>query len=366
MGFGVPPVIINRFVSTFKIFFNRFPFLWTGEKLNQLMTTIQHELSLCQNTINAVYNARYILGSTGIELDRWGEVLQCTRYQGETDNYYRERLLIAFRDFQQTLIIRVLKDAVTAVTGTEPECREHYPLIPRLAQYAAILPASRIPLFSWPAHLYSYEHLLFTSFVLGNHNWIQNGGFEIGDWGGDEEQSTEQVYKGIYSAKLIADGSQEVFSGKSNRINIDPATYKYTISTWVNLTSYTQGKFVLRAIFYDASDIELGYRDWCELIAVTTGWEKKFYKFEEPDFPVNTAKIDFQFAWLHVDVDMPIGTAYVDNYKFEIGDSATEDWSSSELSAMDESLRNVKLATLVVWLAENSGLGYYVLIKEVL
>lgn len=340
-----------RYSFNFNILKNRFPFKWKGENINNFMKAIKDVKNDFVTTLNSVYDTRYISYSSGEELDRWGELLGVSREAEEDDDTYRARLLVAFRDIQDSLVIEVLKNAIKATTNSEPSCREHYKEIPRFP-------------FLWPAKLFSYVHLLKASFILGNLNHIENGGFEDGTWGGSETQSSTEKYKGDYSAELISNGTAEVFSGNSNRINIDPATYTYTVSAWVNITSYTQGKYALRAIFYDSGDNQLGTLDWKEFTAVTTGWEKSTYTFDPGDFPVNTAKIDFQFAWILDGAIIPSGTAYVDNYKFEISDAATEDWTETELNTMASDLQGVKLATLKIYLVENSGLGYYVLKKE--
>jgi len=354
---------MSRYSLNFKILQNRFPFKWDGDHLNNLMKAIKDILSDVTTKINEVYDTRFITYAAGTELDKWGGVLDCTRSTGENDATYKARLLVAYRDIQETLVVEAYKDAIMATTSAEPQCREHYSLLPKFKSGIDPLGSST---FTWPAHLYSYEHLLTASFVLGNLNHVQNSGFEQGDWGGPETQSAAQKYKGDYSAELISNGTAEIFSGLSNRINIDPATYTYTISAWVNITSYTQGKYVLRAIFYNSSDTQLGTMDWKEFTAVTTGWGKSSYTFLSGDFPANTAKIDFQFAWILDGAVIPSGTAYIDNYKFEIADSATEDWTQTELATIATDLQNVKLATLRVWLTEDSGLNYYVLKKEVL
>lgn len=342
---------MSRFSFNFKILTKRFPFLWKGVVLGKLMQVVKEELTECVTKVNEVYDTCWITYCPGAELDRWGEDLKLPRNYGETDAVYRARLLVAFRDIQESLVITACKNAIKATIIISPVCLEHYKDIPAWP-------------FLWPARTYDYRHLLIASFVIGNLNFVENAGFETSDWGGDEEQSAEQHYKGIYSAKLVAAGA-EIFSGKSNRISIDPATYTYTVSSWVNITSYTQGKFALRAIFYDASDVELGHKDWKELTAATSGWQKQTYTFQPSDFPTNTAKIDFRFAWLADGATQPIGTAYVDNYKFEISTSATEDWTETELSTMAVDLGNVKFAIVAIWLVENSGLGYYALKKEV-
>ncbi|MBE9570052.1 MAG: hypothetical protein IMF11_05470 [Proteobacteria bacterium] len=302
------------------------------------------------STLNSVYDTRYISHSLGEDLDRWGEVLGVPRKPAENDDTYRARLLVAFRDIIDSLTVEVLKNAIEATTSATPSCRVHLQEIPYFP-------------FLWEPKLFTYDHLLRASFILGNLNHIENGGFETGTWGGSETQSSAQKYKGDYSAELISNGSVEVFSGKSNRINIDPATYTYTVSAWVNITTFTQGKYVLRAIFYDTGDNPLGTLDWKVFTAVTTGWEKSTYTFNKGDFPVNTAKIDFQFAWILDGAIIPSGTAYIDNYKFEISDAATEDWTETELNTMAIDLQGVKLATLKIYLVEDSGLGYYVLKK---
>lgn len=341
----------NRYSFNFKILTNRYPFKWGGEKIGDFMKAIKDTLNDFVPTLNSVYDTRFISYSSGDELDKWGEVLDLPRNPSETDETYKARLLVAFRDIQKSLTVEVLKDAIEATTSSEPTCRQHYKEIPSFP-------------FLWPASLFSYANLLKASFILGNLNYIENPGFEDGTWGGSETQSGTEKYKGDYSAELVSNGTAEVFSGKSNRINIDPATYTYTVSTWVNITTFTQGKFVLRAIFYDSGDSQLGTMDWKEFTAATSGWEKSNYTFQSGDFPVNTAKIDFQFAWILDGATQPSGTAYVDNYKFEIGDSATEDWTSTELDTMASDLQDVKLATLKIYLVEDSGLGYYVLKKE--
>lgn len=357
---------MSRYNLSFKILTNRFPFKWHGDHLNNLMKSIKDILSDVTTKINEVYDTRFITHAAGTELDKWGGVLDCSRSTGESDATYKARLLVAYRDIQETLVVEAYKDAIMATTGAEPECREHYSFIPRLICHSELDSESLSPIFSWPAHLYSYEHLLTASFVLSNLNHIHNSGFEQGDWGGPETQSAAQKYKGDYSAELISNGSAEVFSGLSNRISIDPAAYTYTVSVWANITSYTQGKYVLRAIFYNSSDTQLGTMDWKEFTAVTTGWEKSSYTFLPGDFPANTAKIDFQFAWILDGAVIPSGTAYIDNYKFEIADAATEDWTQTELATIATDLQNVKLATLRVWLTEDSGLNYYVLKEEIL
>jgi len=339
-----------RYNFNFKVLTNRFPFKWAGENLNNLMKAIKDSLDDFTSKLNDVYDARFITYAVGDTLDNWGNILGLTRNTGESDSTYRARLLVAFRDIQETLTIAVLKNAIEATTNSEPTCREHYADIPSFP-------------FLWDPKLFSYAHLLRASFILGNLNHITNPGFEDGTWAGSETQSTEQKYKGDYSGKLVSDGSAEVFSGYSNRIDINPSLYEYTVSAWTNITTFTQGKFVLRANFYDTGDSLLGSMDWKEFTAATTGWEKAEYTFLPGDFPVNTAKIDFQFAWILDGAILPSGTAYVDNYKFEIGSPATEDWTQTELDTIASDLQDVKLAILTIYLVEDSGLGYYVLKK---
>lgn len=354
---------MSRYAFDFKILTNRFPFKWGGTNLAKLMQVVKEELEEFVEQLNTAFDAQTITHATGDQLDLWGKDLGVLRAAGEDDATYRARLLVAWRDLQETLVVTAYKNAITATTVSEPVCRQHYRFIPSCGYLTTV--EQRSPFFTWPAQAYARRHVLTASFVLGNVNFIGNAGFEDGDWGGDDTQSDEEQYKGDYSGKLVSDGLKEVHSGKSNRIDIDPATYVYTVSAWIDMTAYTQGKFVLQAFCYDGDDLLLGTIDWFTGMAVTTGWEKKTHTFDPGEFPVNTAKIDFGFSWLQEDVDMPIGTAYVDNYKFEIAEAATEDWTQTELDTIASDLLSVKLATVNAWLTENSGLGYYKLLKEV-
>jgi hypothetical protein len=142
-----------RYSFDFKILTNRFPFKWGGEQLNNFMRVIRETIDDVTTQINALYDDRFLIYATGLGLDYWGEVLNLKRATGESDSVYRARLLVAFRDIQNSLTIDAYKDAIEAVTSERPDCLEHYKEI-----------------FSWPFTwgnpFYDYIHRNIVSFVI--------------------------------------------------------------------------------------------------------------------------------------------------------------------------------------------------------
>jgi len=349
-GGGTPPNIKNRYTSKFKILTNRFPFLFGGEKINNLMAAIRDELLAFQDKLNEVDNSRFLLGSTGFTLDLWGQTLGLARQPNENDNTYRARLLVVLRDIKKTLSIRAYKDAIKAVTNTDPQCLEHYKLL------------SSFP-FLWSSPLLSQDHILQASFIITNHNYIQNPGFESGTWGGAEEQTTEEKFKGQYSAKLVADGTQQgVISGSSNYIRVNPEQYTYTVSCYHKITQYSAGLLVFQIQFYDEQQNLLGSKEWAQVNQITD-WQRLSYTLQALDYPPGTTQLRCRFYWWEWQSQNPIGTAYIDNYKTEISQNPTEDYEPEEYEAMAETLQSVKLATLTVHLLEDSGPNYYIIKK---
>jgi len=145
-----------RYSFDFRILTNRFPMKWAGVKLGYLMRAIRETLQDSVGALNDVYDSRFISYATGTQLDRWGEVLDCARIleEGETDDTYRARLLVAFRDLQRTLTVESIKDAIEATQIARPSLRaEHYAEIPTW------------PL-TWGTPRYDYRHTMIASFVI--------------------------------------------------------------------------------------------------------------------------------------------------------------------------------------------------------
>jgi hypothetical protein len=144
---------MSRYSFSFKILTNRFPFKWLGKTLIAIMQAIRETLQDFTTPLNDVYDTRFLTHSSGIQLDYWGETLNCKRIYNETDSVYLARLLVALRDLQVSLTVKAYKDVIEAVITTEPVYHPNYQDIPGW------------PL-TWGNPLLDYRHLLIASFVI--------------------------------------------------------------------------------------------------------------------------------------------------------------------------------------------------------
>lgn len=178
-------------------------------------------------------------------------------------------------------------------------------------------------------------------------NYVVNGGFEYGTWGGDETQdSTDKVF-GIYSAKLETSAANKN-TGYSNWIDIRGLNY-FTVATYLKGTM-TTGNFYFQVFFYNSAKTALSPDHDDALVRSTNinQWTQfsKTYQVAA-DCPSGTAYIRLRFAWWNGSGN-PTGTMRIDGVQLNAGDQIPQfqDFTVYSYNWMPEKIETIATSEL--------------------
>lgn len=188
------------------------------------------------------------------------------------------------------------------------------------------------------------------------YNYVMNASFEYGDWGGDESLQTSGAAHGNKFIRLVADGTDQVYSGFSNYIDIRGYD-KITITAQMKVPNYVKGNANARVWFYDANkDVcsEDNWNNWKQLTSQTGEWHKysKTYTIAD-DFPSDCAFVRLRFCWYYT--DLPEGTFDIDAVQVNFGDQipAFQDFTVYSYNWMPEKIETNK-STEKAWSSDTS------------
>ena len=174
------------------------------------------------------------------------------------------------------------------------------------------------------------------------YNYIVNGSFEYGTWGGGETQSTDYAKFGKYSAKLVAAGTN-MWSGYSNYIDVRGLA-SITISTFVKITALTTGNFIAKIEYYNSAKTAIS-DEYIWNLGATQDWTQQ--TLTKTSFPANTAYARVIFAW-HNGSGNPTGTAYVDGWQINVGDQIPtfQDFTTYSYNWMPDKIETTSTTTV--------------------
>lgn len=184
------------------------------------------------------------------------------------------------------------------------------------------------------------------------YNYVVNGGFEYGTWGGDEgwiPSTTFAAKFGKYCIALYAVGNNKV-SGYSNYIDIRGMD-KVTLSAWITIWNRTAGAFQGVIWFYNSSKTLLSWTSWYETSTTDFGWTQISHTYTpSTDFPANTAYIRITFQWWAVGSPYCTGDAYIDGVQINMGDQIPtfQDFTTYSINWCPEKIETVS-TTEIAW-----------------
>jgi hypothetical protein len=184
------------------------------------------------------------------------------------------------------------------------------------------------------------------------YNYVVNGGFEYGTWGGDEgwiPTATFAAKFGKYCIALYAVASNEL-SGYSNYIDIRGMD-KVTLSAWITIWNRTAGTFQGVVWFYNSSKTLLSWTSWYETATTNFGWTQISHTYTpSTDFPTGTAYIRITFQWWAASSPYCTGDAYIDAVQINMGDQIPtfQDFTAYSYNWCPEKIETM-LATELAW-----------------
>lgn len=184
------------------------------------------------------------------------------------------------------------------------------------------------------------------------YNYVVNGGFEYGTWGGDEgwiPSTSLQAKFGNYSIALYAVGNNKL-SGYSNYVDIRGMD-KVTLSAWITIWNRTAGAFQAVVWFYNSAKTLLSWTSWYETSATDFGWTQISHTYTpSTEFPANTAYIRLTFQWWAASPPYCTGDAYIDGVQVNFGDQVPtfQDFTGYSYNWCPEKLETMS-ATTVSW-----------------
>jgi hypothetical protein len=174
------------------------------------------------------------------------------------------------------------------------------------------------------------------------YNYVVNGSFEYGTWGGDESQDTTAAKFGKYGASMPASGTNKN-SGYSNFIDIRGMT-TITLSVWT-LINITIGNFYCQVYFYksDKTACSTISADMAVISATETVYTQHSHTYTiATDFPSDCKFIRVKTAWWNISGN-PSGTAWFDCWQSNMGDQIPtfQDFTTYSYSWMPEKIETI-------------------------